>query len=165
MTSLIFPFDIYKHHKHKKTGKATVLVITFLLLSWLEIKLFPSFVCFYHSHSDVLLVFCTVAIIIEAIDFFSFKISVHVFAALSLLFSSVQSLSHVRLFATPWTTARQASLSITNFRSSLRLTSIESVISSLSSPSPPAPNPSQHQSLFQWVNSLHEVAKVLEFQL
>ena len=32
----------------------------------------------------------------------------------------------------------------------------------LSSPSPPAPNPSQHQSLFQWVNSSHEVAKVLE---
>ena len=35
----------------------------------------------------------------------------------------------------------------------------------LSSPSPPAPNPSQHQGLFQSVNSLHEVAKVLEFQL
>ena len=35
----------------------------------------------------------------------------------------------------------------------------------LSSPSPPAPNPSQHQSLFQWVNYPHEVAKVLEFQL
>ena len=35
----------------------------------------------------------------------------------------------------------------------------------LSSPSPPAPNLSQHQSLFQWVNSSHEVAKVLEFQL
>ena len=35
----------------------------------------------------------------------------------------------------------------------------------LSSPFPPAPNPSQHQSLFQWVNSSHEVAKVLEFQL
>ena len=35
----------------------------------------------------------------------------------------------------------------------------------LSSPSPPDPNPSQHQSLFQWVNSSHEVAKVLEFQL
>ena len=34
-----------------------------------------------------------------------------------------------------------------------------------SSPSSPAPNPSQHQSLFQWVNSSHEVAKVLEFQL
>ena len=35
----------------------------------------------------------------------------------------------------------------------------------LSSPSPPVPNPSQHQSLFQGVNSSHEVAKVLEFQL
>ena len=35
----------------------------------------------------------------------------------------------------------------------------------LTSPSPPAPNPSQHQGLFQWVNSSHEVAKVLEFQL
>ena len=35
----------------------------------------------------------------------------------------------------------------------------------LSSPSPPAPNPSQHQGLFQRINSSHEVAKVLEFQL
>ena len=35
----------------------------------------------------------------------------------------------------------------------------------LACPSPPAPNASQHQGLFQWVNSSHEVAKVLEFQL
>ena len=35
----------------------------------------------------------------------------------------------------------------------------------LSSPSPPAPNPFQHQGLFQWVNSLHQVAKILEFKL
>ena len=35
----------------------------------------------------------------------------------------------------------------------------------LSSPSPPAPNPSQHQDLFKWVNSSHQVAKVLEFQI
>ena len=35
----------------------------------------------------------------------------------------------------------------------------------LSSPSPPAPNPSQHQGLFQLVNSSHQVAKVLEFHL
>ena len=35
----------------------------------------------------------------------------------------------------------------------------------LSSPSPPTPNPSQHQSLFQWVKSSHEVAKVVQFQL
>ena len=45
-------------------------------------------------------------------------------------FSLVQSLSRFWLFATPWITARQASLSITNFRSSLRLTSIESVMPS-----------------------------------
>ena len=48
----------------------------------------------------------------------------------SLQFSSVQSLSHVWLFATPWIAARQASLSITNSRSSLRPTSIESVMPS-----------------------------------
>ena len=35
----------------------------------------------------------------------------------------------------------------------------------LSSPSPPAPNPSQHQGLFQWISSSHQVAKGLEFQL
>ena len=44
--------------------------------------------------------------------------------------SSVQSLSRVRLFATPWTAARQASLSITNSQSSLKLMSIESVMPS-----------------------------------
>jgi len=79
-----------------------------------------------------------------------------------LSFSSVQSVSRVWLSATPWTAACQASLSITNSQSSLKLMSIESVMPSshliLSSPSP-APSPSQHQGLFQWVNSLHEVAK------
>ena len=54
------------------------------------------------------------------LDIFSFKVQ----------FSSVQSLSRVQLFATPWITARQAFLSITNSRSSLRLTSIESVMPS-----------------------------------
>ena len=44
--------------------------------------------------------------------------------------SSVQSLSRVRLFATPWTAARQASLSITNSRSSLKLMPIELVMPS-----------------------------------
>ena len=46
------------------------------------------------------------------------------------MFSSVQSLSHVRLFVTPWTAACQASLSITNFQSLLKLRSIESVMPS-----------------------------------
>ena len=45
-------------------------------------------------------------------------------------FSSVQPLNHLWLFATPWIAARQASLSITNSRSSLKLTSIESVMPS-----------------------------------
>ena len=45
-------------------------------------------------------------------------------------FSSVQSLSRVRLFATPWTAAHQASLSITNSQSLLELISIESVMPS-----------------------------------
>ena len=45
-------------------------------------------------------------------------------------FSSVQSLSHVWLFGTPWITEHQASLSITNSRSSLKLMSIESVMRS-----------------------------------
>ena len=49
---------------------------------------------------------------------------------LAFQFSSVQSLSCVRLFATPWITALQASLSMTNSRSSLRLTSTKSVMPS-----------------------------------
>ena len=48
----------------------------------------------------------------------------------NIQFSSVQSLSHVQLFATPWTAAHQASLSITNSRSLLKLMSIESVMPS-----------------------------------
>ena len=55
---------------------------------------------------------------------------VHVFHPTSLGFSSVQSLSHVWLFATPWTTARQASLSITNSWSPPRSMSMESVMPS-----------------------------------
>ena len=90
------------------------------------------------------------------------------------LFSSVQfSRSVMSNSATPWIAAHQAYLSITNPWSLFKLMPIESVMPSrhlilchpLSSPSPPAPNPSQHQGLFQWVNSSHEVAKVLEFQL
>ena len=46
----------------------------------------------------------------------------------SVQFSSVQSLSHVQLFATPWIAARQASLSITNSQTSLKLMPIESVM-------------------------------------
>ena len=79
---------------------------------------------------------------------------------------SVQLLSCVWLFATPWTAALQASLSITNSRSLLKPRSIEfgdaiQPSHSLSSPSPPALNLSQHQGLYKWVSSSHQVAKVL----
>ena len=65
-----------------------------------------------------------------------------------------QSLSHIRLFVTPWTAARQTSPSITIARSLLKLMSIESVMPSnhlypLLSPSPPAFNLSQHKGLFK----------------
>ena len=72
-----------------------------------------------------------------------------------MILGSIQSLSHVQPFVTPWTAACQASLSITNSWTSPRFTSIESVMPSshliLSAHSPPAPNSSQHQSLFQLV--------------
>ena len=81
-------------------------------------------------------------------------------------FSSVQLLSGVRLFVTPWIAAHQASLFIPEFTQTHIHWVSDTIQPShpLSSPSPPAPSPSQHQSLFQWVNSSHEVAKVLEFQ-
>ena len=77
---------------------------------------------------------------------------------------SAQLLSCVRLFATPWTAAYQASLSITNSQSLLKLLSIQPSYSLLS-PSPPAFNLSQYQGLFQCVSSSHQMAKVLKLQL
>ena len=82
-------------------------------------------------------------------------------------FNSIQLLSCVWLFATPWTATHQASLSITNSQTLLKLMSFEAVMPiqpshPLSSPSPPTVNLSQHQGLFQWISSSHQVAKVLE---
>ena len=94
----------------------------------------------------------------------------------SFQFSSVQSLNHVQLFVTPWTVAHQASLSVTNSRSLLKLMSIESVVPSkhfilchplllLPSIFPSIMVFSNELGLFQWVISLNQVAQVLEFQL
>ena len=79
----------------------------------------------------------------------------------------VQSPNRVRLFVTPWTVARQASLSITISGSLPKFMSIESVMPSshLIFHGPFFPLPSQHQGLFQWVSSSHQVAKILELQL
>ena len=57
-----------------------------------------------------------------------FNLGFYIQKTINQIFSSVQSLSHVRLFATPWIAARQASLSITISQSSLKLRSIESVM-------------------------------------
>ena len=83
-------------------------------------------------------------------------------------FSSVQSLSCIRLSATPWTAACPASLSITNSRSLPKLMSIESVMLSnhLILCHPLLLLPSIFPNIrVLWVSSLHEVAKLLEFQL
>ena len=64
------------------------------------------------------------------LQYFGLKNTMNCPWGFSVKFSSVQSLSRVQLFVTPWIAARQASLSITNSQSSLRLTSIESVMPS-----------------------------------
>ena len=71
------------------------------------------------------------------------------------MFSSIQSLRYIQLFATPWTAAaHQASLSITNSRNlpkhAHRVSDAIQPSHPLSSPSPPAFNLAQHQGLFKW---------------
>ena len=84
-------------------------------------------------------------------------------------YPSVQSLSRVRLFATPWTAACQASLFITHSQSLLKLMSIESVMSSkhliLHCPLLFLPSIFPSIRVFSNESVLHQVAKILEFQL
>ena len=87
----------------------------------------------------------------------------------SVQFSSVQLLSRVRPFAVPWTAARQASLSITNSRSLLKLMSIESVMPSnhliLCLPLLLLPSIFPSIRFFSRVISSNQVAKILQLQL
>ena len=81
----------------------------------------------------------------------------------------VQSLSHALLFVTPWTAAHQAS-PVLHYLPEFAQTHVHWVSDAiqpshpLSPPSSPALSISQHQSLFQWVGSSRQVAKVLELQ-
>ena len=81
-------------------------------------------------------------------------------------FSSVQSLSRVQLFVTPWIAACQA---VHHQLLEFPQTHVHRVSDAIQpshpqlSSSPPAPNPSQHQSLFQWVNSLMRWPKYWSF--
>ena len=90
---------------------------------------------------------------------------------LNFQFSLVQSLSHVQLFKTPWTACRMPGFSVHHQLLKLAQTHLHWVSDAiqpshpLSSPSPPAFNLSQHKGLIQCVHSLHQVDKVLEFQL
>ena len=92
-----------------------------------------------------------------------------IWEAMYFLFSSVQFSRSVVSNSLRPHELHPVSLSITNSWSLLKLVHrVGDAIQPshlLSSPSPPAPNPSQHQGLFQWVNFSHEVAKVLAFQL
>ena len=87
------------------------------------------------------------------------------------MFSPVQSLSCVWLFVSDPMNRSTPDLPVHHHLPEFTQTHVHWVSDAIqpshpwSSPSPPAPDPSQHQSLFQWVNSSHEVAKVLEFQL
>ena len=85
------------------------------------------------------------------------------------LFSSVQSLSRVWIFATPWIPAHQASLSITNSQSLPKLMFIKLVMPSthliLCRPLLLLPSVFPSQGLFKWVTPFHQAAKVSEFQL
>ena len=82
-------------------------------------------------------------------------------------FSSVQLLSPLWLFATPWAIAHQSSLSITNsqslFKPVHRVGDTIQPSHSLSPPSPPTFKLSQHQGLFQWVSSSHRWSKYWSF--
>ena len=84
--------------------------------------------------------------------------------------SSVQSLSLVWLFVTPWTAACQAALFIANQLPELAQIHVHWVGGAIQpshpllSSSPPAFNLSDHEGLFQWLSSLHQVAKILELQ-
>ena len=75
-------------------------------------------------------------------------------------FSSVQSFSHAWVFMTPWTAALQASLSITSPGVYSNSGPLSRWSHPLSSPSPPAFSLSQHQGIFQWVSSSHQVASI-----
>ena len=94
-------------------------------------------------------------------------ISINVEKAFDIQFSSVQLLSRVWLFVTPWTAARQALLSIANFQSPPKPMSIEMVMpfSHLTLCHPLLLLPSVFPSIRGLFSSSHQVAKVLEFQL
>ena len=124
---------------------------------------------------NLFLFWCSVLVSFSVIGYFPIIVLplisslVHLWSENTLSVSSVQSLSWVWLFETPWTAAHQATLSITNSLSLLKLRSIESVMPSnhliFCHPLFLLPSIFPSVRVFSNVSSLHQVAKVLELQL
>ena len=114
--------DIFSFWKNRNTCLIWCCVVRWYNISlWFLCMFFPIIineVCNFYFNEGL------ITLIRETEDF-SYSSDFHVYL---FVFSSVQWLSRVWLFATPWITARQASLSITNSRSSPKLTSAESVM-------------------------------------
>ena len=162
--------SVYTFHSSNPQGKTIVQVLVTFFSLHLQNALFPN--SFYHitwnpsSRAKQTPIFSSLN---SPLPNWTLAVSWAHYLCGSPI-SSVQSLSRVRLFATPWIAAYQASLSIINSRSSPKLMSIELVMPSshlilcrpllLLTPIPPS-----IRLFFQWVNSSYEMAKVLEFQL
>ena len=152
-----------------------LLTVLFFFHHWKDvILLFTGFHCCWQYLLSFLLYLWNIIYLFSKAFMFLFSFNLSSLTLKSLVmdffqFSSVHLLSRFRLFATPWITARQASLSITNSRSSLKLMSIELVMPSrhliLCCPFSSCPQSLPVSRSFPIVNSSHEVAKVLEFQL
>ena len=134
---------------------------------WLTDKLFFKKVLWFEQ-KYVITIFCN----LQIIDFSHLKSNMFIpipCMVSSVQFSSVQSLSCVWL-SDPMNCSAPG-LPVHHQLPEFTQTHVHRVSDAIQpshpllSPSPPAPNPSQHQGFFQWVNSSHEVAKVLEFQL
>ena len=140
--------------------------VTFFL-QWKETYFFQKSVEFFTSEEFVLWHMCIlvwkdlVGGLVYWFDIWWMRIII-----LYIWFSSVQSLSHIRLFATPQTAAHQAyQLPELTQTHAHRVSDAIQPSHLLSSLSPPTFNLSQHKGLFQWVSSSHQVAEILEFQL
>ena len=123
-------------------------------------------ICFNTIHSSINY-FLLITFLIISTDFCLQTYSM-CFKVYHWFISGQFSRSAVSESETPWTAAHQASPSITNSWSLLKLVSIEwwwiQPFHLLLSPSPPTFNHSQHHGLFKWVSSSHQVANILEFQ-
>ena len=103
----------------------------FVILFWLRLEFyFPICLQIFHLPVLTIVLYILWNFFIYLIYFEIFSLDMFDCNSSAIILSSVQLLSRVWLFATPWIAARQASLSITISQSSLRLTSIESVMPS-----------------------------------